>query len=354
MSWQWVAQPATSALPSHSHTWWGGEQWWQCSCQRWNKATQKKCGQCGVKKAYALALGGAPPRTSELQAPTHVGVPSDVGWLASPSPAPSTPPPATSCPSPSAAGSEQDPREAIKGVDAALLALPCTPDLEGVRSELTKQKEQLKKKIIQMRPLGSQLDTCKAAVERAAKRKAECCKALEAAQHATRVAETDLSANTAELAELEVAVASEGASQQPSSLTILTSALSRVMSELKSSPVVPQNITENAEMQMTKLMNDLLLLSQQATSAAAMSSPPTPANLHARCAESENIALPGTAEMEDDLRETPQMPEPDARESELESTRRRITAKGTDVLTPVVLNPTSPDVHITCSQSAIQ
>eukprot|EP00969_Alexandrium_andersonii_P142584 6304707-Alexandrium_andersonii.AAC.1 len=76
-----------------------------------------------------------------------------------------------------------DPRDAIRSVDNALQMLPATPDMEKARAELLVQKELLKKKIIQTRPLGSQLDSCKGALQRAEKRRAECVAQLEAAQN---------------------------------------------------------------------------------------------------------------------------------------------------------------------------
>jgi len=256
----------------------------------------------------------------------------------------STPVASTMC---SQAGADSDPREAIRSVDAALQVLPLTPAMDAARAELLRQKEHLKKRIIQSRPLGSQLDSCRAALDRAIKRRSDCVAAVEAAQMRMRRADEDVAGKRAELAELEAAVAVESGTKQPSSLTQLTVALSRVMAELKASPVVPQSITESAEVQMTKLMSDLLLVAQQAT---AVTSPqdaavqlPASAMAVAPSALLQSGVLEDGSDIDVDLAETPQAPV--AQAASAEGVRRRARAKTFDPACQMPCLP-SPGFHV--------
>ena len=98
---------------------------------------------------------------------------------------------------------ETDPREDIKHVEKALAALPECALFAREFFFLTNQREELKRAIIRSRPLGSQLDTCKNAVERALQRRADCALKLDEAQRALQNADRDLDKKRAEPAELE-------------------------------------------------------------------------------------------------------------------------------------------------------
>lgn len=303
-----------------SQSWWGGEQWWACPCGRWNKLAQKQCGQCKIKRSYLEVLTSAPmlsPWSSRTPAsyPHSCYPPSELGQV---------PSVVTVASSTSTTAWEADPKEEIKEVDVALQSLPQTPVFHNARQELLAQKEILKKKIIQSRPLGSQLDSCRGAVERAQRRHSECMQAVVDAQAAVEQAATDLALKKKELAELEAAVSAEAA--HGNSLDCLTSALSRVMAELKTSPVVPAHITMGAEAQMTKLMQDLLLVSKHASTVAssqASQAPAAAAQCEAAPGALKEIPVP-------DLGETPQVQSASAAAASCGPVRRRCNTKTAD------------------------
>ena len=112
------------------------------------------------------------------------------------------------------------------------------------------------------------MDTCKGAVDLATKRRADCALKLEEAQRALQNADTDLDKNRAELAELETHVKCTSTSPSDNSLTVLSSAVARVLHDLKSVPTIPETVAACAEQEMTTPLAKLSSLAPQCVPSA--------------------------------------------------------------------------------------
>ena len=245
----WWSNPSGGSAQGGSSQGWSGQawwqdaswqQWWQCQlCHIWHSQGQKKCHKCGLKKSFGQSAGGANAAWWSSP-PAHVAAsePTTTTPIQAKAPLSSTPP------QPAPAQGSDDPREQIKAVEAALSVLPDVPSLAAARAPLLLQQEALKRAITQQRPLGSQLDSCRAAVERAEKRRGECQAAHAKAGQALDQANLDLAKKQSELQTLERAVAA--ATRPRSSLEELTEAVSKVWMELQASTVVPASVTTDA------------------------------------------------------------------------------------------------------------
>ena len=80
----------------------------------------------------------------------------------------------------------------LKRVETAREALPRDAKYDGTRKDLDDQKEDLRRQILRSRPLGARLDSCRAAVERAKKRRDQAEQAAALAIRVKKEADSEL------------------------------------------------------------------------------------------------------------------------------------------------------------------
>ena len=163
----------------------------------------------------------------------------------------------------------------IKSLEQSLSFIPDGQHMDATRSTIVAQIDFLKKSISRSRPLGARLDSSRAALARAQKRIDDCDSACIKAAEAKRLAHVDHEKVTAELLELETTVAQSPpvtTGNHQDSITSMTSSLTKVLADMKASPVVPSTIIAEAECQMKLLVEGISAISalaQQAHTAAA-------------------------------------------------------------------------------------
>ena len=143
---------------------------------------------------------------------------------------------------------------------------------------MREQVATLKASISKSKPLGLRLESCRAAVIRAAKRKESASEAVAAALQEEKATSDELAKFSLDLANLEAELtASVGIPLQSGDcVTNMTCALERVVGEMRSSPLVPANIIYQAELQMATLLEGVKQISALALQ-AAQAIPPTKA-----------------------------------------------------------------------------
>ena len=143
-------------------------------------------------------------------------------------------------------------------VEMALAALPPTQEFVVEREMLQAKIASKKKAITSMRPLGSRLDSCKQAIDRAQTRLETAKVTTVHAQADETQATKDLENLVAELSSLELEVAQAKVmndSPREQAVSDLTKALQGVFDKLKTDHGVPANILGEAESQMTVLLS---------------------------------------------------------------------------------------------------
>jgi hypothetical protein len=277
MTWnsQWPAHVSNADfVAGNSWSQHGGDgweaKWWQCGACSWYTPAQKgKCRHCGIKKQWGLTA--SPPRGSPSASAT----------------APSTPASSRPLATEHIASNAQETSAQIKALEGALAQVPAGPLFETSRAVMREQIATLKASISKSKPLGLRLESCRAAVARATKRKDVASEAVAAALAEEKVTKDELTKFTKDLTDLEAELAiSVGSPQQSGdSVQNMTSALERVVGEMRSSPLVPANLVYQAELQMSALMEGVKQISAlalkaaqaQAEQAKKMTTPPMPA-----------------------------------------------------------------------------
>ena len=221
-------------------------------CDYWNAQQKKKCPQCGIKKSFADALTGSwnpqqQESTSGTAYPCHMETDTESGI---------------------STGSNRASLVArIKEIDIALSALPDKDDFKEARQHLTLQKETVKKQIIEAKPMGARMDGCKAALERAVKRRHQAVEALEAAKAAVMEADRHVTSKEAELKQLEAeARASVLSEERPKGTCLdeLENSMTKVLQEMEGSGHVQEMHLKEAYGSMSKLFVGLKGISRQA------------------------------------------------------------------------------------------
>ena len=169
----------------------------------------------------------------------------------------------------------------IKSLSNALAALPETVEFAAQRAALNASIAAYKAQIVRIKPLGAQLDGCKAALTRALAREASAHAEVQKATTALEHASAEVGNIQKELASLELAVTlatsqtSETTSQSRAmnSMQGLAVALERVLGELKAGQAVPPSLVGAAQDQMRSLYTNI-----QAISAAVVSTSSPPAS----------------------------------------------------------------------------
>ena len=174
----------------------------------------------------------------------------------------------------------------ITALEGALAQVPAGAMFENTRTVMQGQIALLKASISKSKPIGLRLESCRAAVARAAKRKEEAEAAVVAAVFAESKATAEHAQYVNDLAELERELSSSvGASVQPADcVQNMASALQRVVGEMKSSPLVPLELVKQAEQQMETLLSGVKQISALATQAAQaqVAQPPKVSAPHVR------------------------------------------------------------------------
>ena len=162
-------------------------------------------------------------------------------------------------------------QEDIKALQAALDLLPDVTDNAELRSSLATKIAGKKAAIIACKPLGARIDGCRGALERAQTRKANAMRSLSEAQAAIEQSDLEVAHLALQLQQLESEVATHAEpSEQANSIEGMASALSRVLTEMKSSPMVVPETWRETEVHMTNLKKGIR------TIVASKVAPPTP------------------------------------------------------------------------------
>ena len=186
--------------------------------------------------------------------------------------APQTPKVEVTCPN---QPGTSNPAQAIKALESALAQVPEGDTFAATRSTISAQIADLKKSITRSKPMGAQLDSCRAAIERAMKRKQCALEAAEKAHKDLQEAENQIEQLQEDLVQLEAQVASHHAQEhahqnvaQVDSIQGTANALQKVLNEMQTSPTVPQESVAEAGLSMTSLMKGIQSIAVAAQQAA--------------------------------------------------------------------------------------
>ena len=230
-------------------------RWWLCSCcSGWTLAQKGKCRNCGVKKQYGQTAN-KPTTPSPTTSPA-----TPVIWKNWSQPVTTTPP----------ATSSQETSTQIKALEAALAQLPTGEIFEESRTSIKASLTALKSSVSKSKPLGLRLESCRAAVARATKRSAMAAEAVTTAVTEAKTTDEELAKFRRDLSDLENEMT---AAVGGNSVQSMTTALERVVGEMRSSPLVPANLVQQAEQQMMLLVEGVKQISAlafQATQAQEM------------------------------------------------------------------------------------
>jgi hypothetical protein len=135
---------------------------------------------------------------------------------------------------------------------------------------MKEQISTLKASISKSKPIGLRLESCRAAVARATKRNLVASEAVAAAIAEEKVTKEELLKFSKDLAELEseLTISVGRLSPTGNSVQNMTTALERVVGEMRSSPLVPANLVQQAEQQVKMLMEGVKQISALAYQAA--------------------------------------------------------------------------------------
>ena len=164
----------------------------------------------------------------------------------------------------------------LKSIDAALSHLPDTDAFTATRAPLIEQASEIKRKIINTKPLSARLEGCRSALERARKRQETANDAVAVALKAQDAANSEATRLEAELKELDAAVLSDQQHEEKSTcLERLKVELGQVVTEMRQSGNVAESDLKGAVEQMEVLFNGLVAVSQKAQTAATVATGPT-------------------------------------------------------------------------------
>ena len=164
----------------------------------------------------------------------------------------------------------------LKSIEAALTHLPDIDAFMAARAPLIEQASDIKRKIINTKPLGSRLEGCRSALDRARKRQETANDAVAVALKAQDAANSEATRLESELAELEAAVLSDQQQEAKSTcLERLKVELTQVVSEMQQSGNVAESDMQGAMGQMEVLFTGLVAVAQKAQAVASTPKGPT-------------------------------------------------------------------------------
>jgi len=143
----------------------------------------------------------------------------------------------------------------IKSLEAALTNIPTGSQFDVARETITAQIVELKRSITKSKPIGTRLETCKAACARSLKRRDTCAEACELAAAALNQAENEYQQLCSDLAGIEREMAmTVSSTTHTDCIEGLATSLGQVLSDMKSSHNIPVEILQQTETHMTSLM----------------------------------------------------------------------------------------------------
>jgi hypothetical protein len=157
----------------------------------------------------------------------------------------------------------------IKAIQAALEQLPDTGVFSAPRATLIAQREDLKKKITNSKPLAARIESCRGAMERAQRKRQAALEALQLAQATFNEADQNAFVKEGELKSMEaeyLATAQKHLtveSQAETCLDALQNNMTRVLQEMESGGKVDQSLLSGAYTQMASLFQGLTAISDQ-------------------------------------------------------------------------------------------
>ena len=312
MTWSSRSAGASQWSSADSGARWQDWPSWVCSvCQasNWLNYQQqgKKCHKCGCKRTYVQAVlqgglqqvvtskkpqsqwsspaphyswqdyRGAQRQFSVAERLQHLTSVLEAAPGCSPAPAQSEstiidvePPPDTA---------QTSAQMQISALKASLNALPARPEFAQERAMLSARIEKAKQSITESKPTGLRLQGCQDALERAQKKQSDAQRAATVAQDTLAFAQEMLSQADAKVAqhqselaaiEMEVAqqvVAGLTAPCTASSIDGMAAALSSVVEDMRSSPVVHPTMLQQTETLMTQLLSVVRQVAQDANQA---------------------------------------------------------------------------------------
>ena len=230
-----------------------------------------KCKQCGCKKSWAQAAGstsvdrgnhGQTQATGGTSNPIRNKLDELQGVL---KPLTQSPPESSTLDG-SAKG---EVGEEIRQLEKAIVSLPEGSSYDGTREQLRGNIAALKMKISRSKPLGAQLDSCKAAMARAQKRMQDANEVIQKASVARDEAEKEHQRLAAEMTALELQMPSAQPLQEPKdSIAGLNHALAKMLEELKTSSYVDSEDVKRAEALTQQLTVGLAQIAQMAAAQA--------------------------------------------------------------------------------------
>ena len=195
-------------------------------------------------------------------------------------------------PMPNASQSMPQVSQSIKALESALAQILAGDAFNASRSALNSQITELKRSITRSKPVGVQLDSCRAAISRAEKRRQIALDAITKAQVDLQEADVQIGDLQKDLADLEANVLSQpscdsSAAAHVDSIQGMASALQKVLGEMQLSGAVPSETVSQAEQYMKSLMAGVQAIAVVAQNNAALQMPAT--DEFAECGDAEGI-----------------------------------------------------------------
>jgi hypothetical protein len=278
--WWW---PPSQQPPQHRIP--GAE--WTCSiCRIVNPTTKKeRCQKCGIKRAVGEK---SPPPVSQLvdQPKPTLTYAQAVQYVAAAQATPTSPvqaAPAVVQVAPEVKSPKKQAAEDTKLAKSRIVKY--TSQLESLEAEdidmralLLGKIESIKATIVDAKPIGQRIDDTRNFLERAQARGKSAALALLAAEEAVVAATTEIDRATAELQELEAALAHapEPCTDAPSSGTTqeLSQVLSALLAHMKADPLVDPSLIRLAQAHSSQLLNGFQHTIAAMQAAQAESPPP--------------------------------------------------------------------------------
>ena len=242
-----------------------------------------KCRQCGMRKSWAQAVAptataAASPASTPVQ-PAAKTINANIEQVFAKITQMPKPMDLTEARAPLALPMDKASLNAsIKALEAALHHLPPESTHDATRAHLIERISAEKRLIMKAKPLGAQLDSCKAALERAQRRREQAQEAMDLAKATLESAGVEVQRLQSELNELESTVAMQpqggnhGATYA-NSIEGMVASLQKVLEEMKTSRTVPVEYILETETKMTALLTGVQRIAdyakQQAAAAAA-------------------------------------------------------------------------------------
>ena len=254
-------------------------QWWQCSnkkCGFWNR--KGKCSSCGLKKSWGQQFESS---AWDVEATTAQTEKANQKLAAASSLIHDTTLPDEL---PKGAKGEQ-----LRQLEMSLKSIPEGEEFDQTRQTISNNIASVKRSITVSKPIGSQIDSCRAAIGRAEKRRDSCKEQLSAASASLDAAEADLAQKHAEFAKLESQIV---AASQPDCIHASAVTLTRVIGEMAQSPLIPPEALASVNEQVVKLITTLNEVAALAQSVAQAQTGEETSNSNDKRKKAESSATP--------------------------------------------------------------